>query len=355
MENNLTEAELREIVVKKKKVAKDIDAKIEDGNIVKVGTGIIILVIIWIIWLFSPMIGDLGDSLSDEYYIKGIFYIPFWGGLVVYFLSFLADKFNKSNYQRASKELEDFEKLLEKEIQIRRARELKREEEENNEKLEKTLALIIDEFDKDGNGIIDIIEDDGVFIKLVEKNQDLLLEREKEFNQKFIHPFIKLGDYLAEKRNNLQILFDKKGRIDRSGELENFRGILKDEVHLYELLLINSLNMVASLVDNNQIVFYSLYEKFDKINVFTTNHEKEVSSLLKDSTKLLSSVIGEIRSLNFTMVNAIQDLSYVTEQSQLSMDNKLSEIDSTLRVGNVINSITAYQSYKTNKNTKKLK
>ena len=102
-------------------------------------------------------------------------------------------------------------------------------------------------------------------------------------------------------------------------------------------------------------MFYSLYEKFDKLAVFTINHEKEVSSLLKDTNKLLSSVISEIRSLNITMVNAIEDLSYVTEQSQLSIDNKLSEIDSTLRVGNVINSITAYQSYKTNKNTKKLK
>ena len=183
----------------------------------------------------------------------------------------------------------------------------------------------------------------------------MLLEREKEFNQRFIHPFIKLGDYLAEKRKNLQFLFDSKGRIDRSEQLENFRGILKDEVHLYELLLINSLNMVTSLVDNNQIVFYSLYEKFDKLTVFTTNHEKEVSSLLKDSTKLLSSVIGEIRSLNIAMVNAIEDLSYMTEQSQLSMENKLTDIGSTLKAGNIINSITAYQSYKTNKNTKKLK
>ena len=47
------------------------------------------------------------------------------------------------------------------------------------------------------------------------------------------------------------------------------------------------------------------------------------------------------------MVDAIQDLSYMTEQSQLSMENKLNDIDSTLKVGNMINSITAYQSYKT--------
>ena len=58
--------------------------------------------------------------------------------------------------------------------------------------------------------------------------------------------------------------------------------------------------------------------------------------------------------MNITMVDAIQDLSYMTEQSQLSMENKLNDIDSTLKVGNMINSITAYQSYKTNKNTKKL-
>lgn len=192
-------------------------------------------------------------------------------------------------------------------------------------------------------------------MKLVQKNQALLIEREKEFGQKFIHPFIKLGDYLNDKRRNLQSIYNSRDRIQESYRLEELVSILRDEIHLYELLTINAINMLVSIVENDQITFYGIYEKFDKFNVFTTNHEKEVSSLLNDTKTLLSSVISEIRNLNYDMVAAIGDLSYQTEQTQYALSNQLESIDSTLKVGNMISSINAYQSYKINKNTKGLR
>ena len=53
--------------------------------------------------------------------------------------------------------------------------------------------------------------------------------------------------------------------------------------------------------------------------------------------------------------DSIQELSYVTEQSNQQLTNQLSEIDSTMKVGNLINTINTYQNYKNNKNTKSLR
>lgn len=55
------------------------------------------------------------------------------------------------------------------------------------------------------------------------------------------------------------------------------------------------------------------------------------------------------------MSNSIEQLSYVTEQSNEQLQGQLSGIHSTLKVGNLINTINTYQNYKNNKNTKSLR
>lgn len=47
--------------------------------------------------------------------------------------------------------------------------------------------------------------------------------------------------------------------------------------------------------------------------------------------------------------NSMNELSYVTEESNKQITNKLSEIDSTMKVGNLISTINTYQNYKTNR------
>ena len=47
--------------------------------------------------------------------------------------------------------------------------------------------------------------------------------------------------------------------------------------------------------------------------------------------------------------NSIDELSYVTEESNRQLTNQLSEIDSTMKVGNLISTINTYQNYKTNR------
>ena len=63
----------------------------------------------------------------------------------------------------------------------------------------------------------------------------------------------------------------------------------------------------------------------------------------------------EIRSMGNQISDSIGELNYITEESNKQLTNQLSEIDSTLKVGNLISVINTYQNYKINKNTKSLR
>jgi len=62
-----------------------------------------------------------------------------------------------------------------------------------------------------------------------------------------------------------------------------------------------------------------------------------------------------VRRMGNKISDSIGELTYVTEQSNQQLTEQLTEIDSTMKVGNLINTINTYQNYKNNKNTKSLK
>ena len=133
-------------------------------------------------------------------------------------------------------------------------------------------------------------------------------------------------------------------------------------IHSYNLLLINSLNLIVSLIEDDQITFYDIYEKFDKLNIFNSNWENDMShkltNLNKGISELNSNIKGlmfEIRDMGDKIVNSIDDLSYITEESTRMLDNRLGEIDSSIKTNNLLTLISTYQTYKINKNTKSLR
>tara|TARA_B110000027_G_scaffold132943_1_gene160242 strand:- start:816 stop:2084 length:1269 start_codon:yes stop_codon:yes gene_type:complete len=228
--------------------------------------------------------------------------------------------------------------------------------------LEKKKSSILNKFDKDNNGIIDTIEDKNEFNQLLKKHQKIVIEKGKEFNQNYTHQFIKVGNYIKQKRSNLQLIFDCIKKVPNQKELNEYVKILDVEIHSYNLLLINSLILVISLIENDQITFYDIYERFDKLNIFNSNWENEVNNKLSELNRgidelnqNLKGVMYEIRDMSDRIVNSIDDLSYITEESTRMLDNRLGEIDSTLKFGNLISTINTYQNYKINKNTKSLR
>ena len=103
-----------------------------------------------------------------------------------------------------------------------------------------------------------------------------------------------LSNYLKTKRENIQQIFISIKNSKSPSEVEKRVGLLKNQIHTYELLLFNAINMISALSDENLIVFYEIYESFDKLGIFNSNWENDISKKLKKICKWAS--LPKIRS-----------------------------------------------------------
>ena len=217
-------------------------------------------------------------------------------------------------------------------------------------KLKITQNNLLSQLDKDGNGEVDVVEGNDFNI-LLKKHQKSIVEVDRNYVQQFV----KVSSYLKTKKGNIQSIFNSIKDTPSQEVLNEYVEILKGEIHTYNLILFNSLNMIVSLVEDDMITFYEIHEMFDTINMFDSKHEKDISQKLTNIGDGLESLMYEIRDMGNQISNSIDELSYITEQSNEQLQGQLSEIDSTLKVGNLISVINTYQNYKINKNTKSLR
>jgi len=255
------------------------------------------------------------------------------------------------------------------ELKLKNEEKLLRKE-ERLKKLKVSQTKILNELDKDGNGIVDVVEGDD-FEKLLKKYQKKIID----IDRKYIKQFVEVSFYLKTKKENIQLIFNSLTHTTNKKNLNEYVEILKDEIHNYNIVLLNSLNMIVSFGEDD-ITFWKIYHVFDKLNMFDSQHEKDISKKLTNlgvgldniSKKLmiienrLKDVMYEVRNVGEQITNSIQELTWMTEDSKDSneelsnqLSNQLSGIDSTLKVGNLISVINTYQNYKTNKRLKNLK
>ena len=209
---------------------------------------------------------------------------------------------------------------------------------------------VITQLDKDGNGEVDVIEGND-FNLLLKKHQKSIVEVDRNYVQQFV----KISSYLKTKKGNIQSIFNSIKDIPNQELLNEYVEILKDEIHTYNLVLFNSLNMIVSLIEDDMITFYEIYEMFDEINMFDSKHEKDISQKLTNIGDGLKDLMYEVRRMGNKISNSIEQLSYVTEESTRMLNNSLGEINSLLDTNNLLTMIQTYQTYKINKNTKSLK
>ena len=259
------------------------------------------------------------------------------------------------------------------ETERKRKEEFERIENERKrkEKLESSKSNHISILDKDGNGEIDLIESES-FTKILNSNQKKIIEIDK----KYIQNFVRISIYIKTKKSNIQKLFQRIKSVENHNELEELVGLLKNQVHTYNLLIFHSINMVISLTESDLITFYEIYECFDKLGVFNSNWENEVSSNLQDinysidevnqsiinldnnMSNSLQKLMFSIHDMESNIVNSINELTYVTEDSFSSLNHtvgeQLSDINSSLNFNNLLTGIQTYQMYKINQNTKRI-
>ena len=218
------------------------------------------------------------------------------------------------------------------------------QEEKRLKELQVSQTNVLSELDKDGNGQVDVIHGDD-FNTLLKKHQKSIVE----VDRKYVQQFVKVSSYIKTKKSNIQSIFNSIKKTPNQRVLNEYVEILKDEIHTYNLVLFNSLNMVVSLIEDDMITFYEIHEMFDTLNMFDSKHEKDVSQKLTNIGVGLKHLMIEIRKMSDQISESIGELSYVTEESNKQLTNKLSEIDSTMKVGNLISTINTYQNYKTNR------
>ena len=260
-------------------------------------------------------------------------------------------------------------------------------------KVKEEKKLLLKELDKDDNGDVDFIEGDDDFMILFKKHQKKIIEIDRNYIQKFV----KISNYLNSKRSNIKNIFnelkdyqpeselvgllskeERRERLKKQGfshlesfkmvksdedlvdplSVENFSNILKNNINTYESLLLHSITMIISLVEEDLITFYEIYEMFDKLNVFNSNWENEVSQKLTDIGDGLVDLMYSIQKMEVKITNELNNLSYITQES-FSMLNKnvteeLKSIDSSIKFNNLLTGISTYQLYKINKQTKGL-
>lgn len=210
--------------------------------------------------------------------------------------------------------------------------------------LKQSQTNVLSKLDKDGNGEVDVVEGND-FNTLLKKHQKSIVEVDRTYVQQFV----KVSSYLKTKKGNIQSIFNSIKDTPNQEVLNEYVEILEDDMHTYNLILFNSLKMIVSLVEDDMITFYEIHEMFDTLNMFDSKHEKDVSQKLTNIGDGLKDLMYEVRRMGNKISNSIDQLSYVTEESNRQLTNQLSEIDSTMKVGNLISTINTYQNYKTNR------
>tara|TARA_B100001741_G_scaffold162448_1_gene134313 strand:+ start:316 stop:1692 length:1377 start_codon:yes stop_codon:yes gene_type:complete len=234
-------------------------------------------------------------------------------------------------------------------------------------KVKKIRKEILDEYDKDGNGEIDITECNDLS-KILKKNQTKIIE----IDRNHIQSFVKISNYLKLQRDNLKMFlkrimsqkqedvkdwdwYSRDFEVRSEFDFEEFSSnveVFKDYVHSYNLLLSSSLSLIVSLTNDDMITFFEIYETLDKLNIFDSNHEKELKEKLSNIEYGLLKMRDEINVMNNQICNSLEQLSEITLESSNMITNELKSVDSSLKMNNLLQGIQVYQNYKTNRRLK---
>ena len=281
----------------------------------------------------------------------------------------LIEKIDKNEYEVSQEErqfLVDLNELIDDYIkQEYRIYLIKKEEENQKHNLELKLfqnkkAEFIFQFDENKKGSIEITRVNNDFIKLIKSNQKKIEEKGK--NISYTQNLVKLNNYLIQKSKNLEDLYKILKSAQYGVDIIQLKELLEDELIVYNLLLFNSFNLLNSLLEDDMVTFYQIYEKLDQLGIFETNWEKQLSekinginSNLVDINYAIKNLKSDIRVLGNKIINSISDLTYVTANSNNLIQEKLNEIDSSIQVNNLFQLINTFQLNSVRKSSKYLR
>lgn len=257
-----------------------------------------------------------------------------------------------------------------------------------NLKIDEYKEMLLNEFDKDRDGTIDLFQGENQFLILFQKHKVEIQEK----GDGYIHNLVKVSNYLEQKKLNIHEIFEEilkyelisESKLERvkilknetgksfseclemvenmedvSMKIDEYIGLLKNQIHSWNMVFFHSINMIVSIVKNDEITFYEIYEKLDKLNIFNSNWENEISEKLKNIEKGIGELIVSIQQMEINIIRELEVMTYMTSTSidelNSSVNESLKGINSSINFNTLLTGIQTYQMYEINKNTKSLR
>lgn len=216
-----------------------------------------------------------------------------------------------------------------------------KKEEVRLKKLDTSKNEFLSSLDINDKDEINLVDYEGLN-ELIKKNQKLIIEVDKEY----LKNFVKIVNHLKTKKQNISSIYNLIKDVPNEDDLNTYGGVLVENVNSYNNTLYCSLQMIVSIIEDDMMTFYELYEGFDQENIFDSQHEKEISNKLSNVDQGLEKLFEEVKVMGKTINDSLNLLTRVTVIGNNRIEKQLSSINSKLNLSNLLQSIQVYQNSK---------
>lgn len=188
-----------------------------------------------------------------------------------------------------------------------------------------------------------IVNDQKGLEKLIDLNwlkRRIVEESKRDGLEKIQENF---NDMIAEIEGRKQTGFDSN--IENFFKLGNsMKPAMKNQILTLEYYHSISVAMIVYYLSEKKIRYFEIYEAFEKLGVFDSTWQKNVLNKLDRIETRLSQLSNQLTELNRNFMTLVE--------SSENIVTELKEINNSIMTNNLLQAITAYQTYKINKNTK---
>ncbi len=188
----------------------------------------------------------------------------------------------------------------------------------------------------DQTGLNDVLDINWLKSRITE-------EAKRESLEKVIE---NLNDHIAELEGRRKKGFD--ANLDNIFNLGNvMKPAMENQIKTMEYYKNMAGAMIVFYLNDKKIRYFEIYEAFERLGVFDSTWQKNVLNNLDKIEIRLAQISNQLTELNQNFISLVE--------SSENIASELKEINSSIMTNNMLQAITAYQTWRINKNTKSLR
>ena len=132
--------------------------------------------------------------------------------------------------------------------------------------------------------------------------------------------------------------------VDKLFELGKvMKSVMENQIITMEYYRSIAVAMIVFYLNDKKIRYFEIYEAFEKLGVFDSTWQKNVLNKLDSIEIRLAQISNQLTELNQNFISLVESSENVVSE--------LKEINSSIMTNNLLQTITAYQTWRINKNT----